>query len=106
MSALDDKNNLPGVLVDIENEITQEFDPSKWGNTDSVVIIGTAFSGPVNQPIKVYNSDMANYIFGASYNATTKLLIVDVQLFMQSVLAEKTFTRISNSAMKTTQIIV
>lgn len=72
MSALDDKNNIPGVLVDIENEMIQEFDPSKWGQTDSVVIIGTAFSGPVNQPIKVYNSEMANYIFGASYNATTK----------------------------------
>lgn len=72
MSALDDKNNIPGVLVDIENEITQEFDPSKWGKTDSVVVIGTAFSGPVSQPIKVYNSDMANYIFGASYNAATK----------------------------------
>lgn len=72
MSALDDKNNLPGVLIDVENEITQEFDPSKWGQTDSVVVIGTAFSGPVGQPIKIYNSDMANYIFGASYNAATK----------------------------------
>lgn len=60
------------MLVDIENEIVQEFDPSKWGQTDAVVLIGTAFSGPVGQPIKIYNSDMANYIFGASYNAETK----------------------------------
>lgn len=72
MSAIYDDNNLPGVLVDIENEIVQEFDPSKWGQTDAVVLIGTAFSGPVGQPTKIYNSDMANYIFGASYNAETK----------------------------------
>ena len=72
MSAIYDDNNLPGVLVDIENEIVQEFDPSKWGQTDAVVLIGTAFSGPVGQPTRIYNSDMANYIFGASYNSETK----------------------------------
>lgn len=71
MSALNDNNNLPGSIIDIENEISQDYDPSAWGSTESVLVIGTAFQGPVGVPTKVYNSDMARYYFGASYDNAT-----------------------------------
>ena len=71
MSALNDNNNLPGSIVDIESEISQDYDPSAWGSTESVLVIGTAFEGPTGVPTKVYNSDMARYYFGASYDNTT-----------------------------------
>ena len=74
MSALHSagENIMPGVYMDYESEITQDFDPSKFGTTDSVVVIGTAFSGKPGQLVKIYNSDMANYIYGSSYDASSK----------------------------------
>ena len=74
MSALHSagENIMPGVYMDYESEITQDFDPSKFGTTDSVVVIGTAFSGKPGQLVKIYNSDMANYIYGSSYDASSR----------------------------------
>lgn len=71
MSILNDGNNLPGSLIDFEREISQDYDPSKFGKTESVLIIGTAFKGPANQPVDLYNGDMARYYFGGSYDPET-----------------------------------
>ena len=71
MSVLYDGLDTPGILIDVEQEISQDYDPSNFGNTDSVVIIGTAFSGPTGVPVELYNSDMAAYYFGGSYDAKT-----------------------------------
>ena len=71
MSVLNDGSNLPGVLVDIEQETTSDYDPSQFGSTESVLIIGTAFSGPTGTPVKIYNSDMGRYYFGDPYDAAT-----------------------------------
>ena len=71
MSVLNDGNNLPGTLIDIENEVSSDYDPSLWGSTESVMIIGTAFQGPVGAPVRIYNADMGRYFFGASYDSAT-----------------------------------
>lgn len=71
MSVLNDGNNLPGSLIDFEREISQDYDPSQFGKTESVLIIGTAFKGPANQPVDLYNGDMARYFFGGSYDPET-----------------------------------
>lgn len=71
MSVLYDGNNLPGVLIDIESEISNDYDPSQWGSTESVMIIGTAFQGPVGVPTQIYNADMGRYYYGASYDSET-----------------------------------
>lgn len=63
---------LPGVVTDIEAEYGKEYDTSLFGTTDSVVIIGTAFNGPVNIPTPIYSPEHAGYIFGKSYDAKTR----------------------------------
>jgi len=71
MSVLNEGNNLAGVLIDIESEVSRDYDPSLWGTTESVVVIGTAFQGPVGVPTQIYNVDMARYFFGATYDSAT-----------------------------------
>jgi len=71
MSVLNEGNNLPGTIIDIESEVSQDYDPSLWGTTESVVVIGTAFQGPVGVPTQIYNVDMARYFFGATYDSAT-----------------------------------
>lgn len=71
MSVLNDGNNLPGVIFDVEREVSQDYDPSQFGTTDSVIVIGTAFSGPTNIPTEIYNVDMARYFFGDTYDNDT-----------------------------------
>ena len=71
MSVLNDGNNLPGTLIDFESEVSQDYDPSLWGTTESVLIIGTAFQGPVGTAVRIYNTDMARYYFGSSYDNAT-----------------------------------
>ena len=71
MSVLNDGNNLPGTLIDIESEVSQDYDPSLWGSTESVLIIGTAFQGPSGEAVRVYNADMGRYYFGNTYDPTT-----------------------------------
>ena len=68
MSVLNDGKNLAGVLIDYEREIVQEYDTSLWNSTDSVLIIGTAFSGTPNIATRIYNPEMAVYLYGPSYN--------------------------------------
>lgn len=63
---------LPGVKTEIISDYKTGYDTSLFGTTDSVLIIGTAFSGPVGKPIKIYSPDHARYVFGKSYDAKTK----------------------------------
>ena len=72
MSLIDQNSILPGVITEIESDYSSDYDTSLFGTTDSVVIIGTAFNGPVSTPIKVYSPEHAKYIFGSVYDSTTK----------------------------------
>lgn len=63
---------LPGVKTEIISDYKTGYDTSLFGTTDSVLIIGTAFNGPVGKPIKIYSPDHARYVFGKSYDPKTK----------------------------------
>ena len=71
MSVLNDGNNLPGTLIDFEAEVSQDYDPTLWGTTESVLVIGTAFQGPTGEAVRIYNADMGRYFFGNTYDPTT-----------------------------------
>lgn len=71
MSVLNDGNNLPGTLIDIESEVSQDYDPSLWGTTESVLVIGTAFQGPTGEATRIYNADMGRYFYGNTYDPKT-----------------------------------
>ena len=70
MSIFEDENdlNLPGVITEVESDFAYGYDTSKFSTTDSVVIIGTAFNGPVGQATAVYSPEHASYVFGAAYD--------------------------------------
>ena len=63
---------LPGVITEIISDYASGYDSSLFGTTDSVVVIGTAFNGPVGQIVEVYSPEHARYIFGDSYDSETK----------------------------------
>lgn len=63
---------LPGVITEIISDYASGYDTSLFGTTDSVVIIGTAFNGPVGVPVEVYSPEHARYVFGDSYDSQTK----------------------------------
>ena len=63
---------LPGVITEIISDYASGYDTSLFGTTDSVVIIGTAFNGPVGVPVEVYSPEHARYVFGDSYDSKTK----------------------------------
>ena len=63
---------LPGVLTEIISEYNSGYDTSLFGTTESMVVIGTAFNGPVGQAVPVYSPEHAAYIFGDVYDAKTK----------------------------------
>lgn len=65
-------DNLPGVITEVENDYTASYDTSQFGTTDSVVIIGTAFDGPVGSPQAVYSPEHAAYVFGKTYDNTKR----------------------------------
>lgn len=65
-------NVLPGVFTEIDSKLTGDYDTSLFGTTDSIVVIGTAFDGPVGVPSPVYSVDHANYLFGKNYDAKTR----------------------------------
>ena len=68
MGIFDDEITLPGVITHVEADYSYGFDSSLFGTTDSVVIIGTAFNGPVGDPTPVYSPEHAIYIFGDAYD--------------------------------------
>lgn len=63
------EDNLPGVITEVENDYSSGYDTSQFGTTDSVVIIGTAFDGPVGTPIPVYSPEHGIYVFGKTYDS-------------------------------------
>lgn len=63
---------LPGVITEIISEYATGYDSSLFGTTDSVVVVGTAFNGPVGKVVEVYSPEHARYIFGDSYDSKTK----------------------------------
>lgn len=69
MGIFDDDITLPGVITHIEADYSYGFDSSLFGSTDSVVIIGTAFNGPVGEPTAVYSPEHAVYNFGDTYDS-------------------------------------
>lgn len=82
MGIFDDELILPGVITDIISDYSNGYDTSAFGTTDSVTIIGTAFNGPVGTPVKVYSPEHAAYVFGASFDSTTRkeaTLVAEIQ---------------------------
>lgn len=71
MSVFSNENFLPGVVTEIENDYSFGFDTSLFGTTDSLVIVGTAFNGPVGIPVPIYSPEHGKYVFGKTYD--TKL---------------------------------
>jgi hypothetical protein len=72
MSIFDNENNLPGVITEVEADYSYGYDTSLFGTTDSELVIGTAFDGPVGVPTPVYSPEHAAYVFGAPYDSTKK----------------------------------
>ena len=72
MSIFDNDVSLPGVHMDVSIDYGESYDTSLFGTTDSEMIIGTAFNGPVGVPIPVYNPEHGAYIFGDVYDSTKK----------------------------------
>lgn len=65
-------NDLPGVITEIDSHLSSEYDTSLFGTTDSIVVVGTAFDGPVGLPTPVYSVDHAMYVFGKAYDPKTR----------------------------------
>ena len=63
---------LPGVITEIVPDYAQDYDTSEFGSTESVTIIGTAFNGPVGKVVPIASPEHAKYIFGDSFDATTR----------------------------------
>lgn len=63
---------LPGVITEILPTYTDEYDTSLFGTTESMVIIGTAFNGPVGRIIPVHSPEHAKYVFGDSFDSKTR----------------------------------
>lgn len=72
MSLFDDDIVLPGVVTEIISDYSSGYDTSLFGTTDSVLIVGTAFNGPVGQAVEIYSPEHAEYIFGSVYDSTTR----------------------------------
>lgn len=72
MGVFDQDLLLPGVVTDIINEYSKDYDPSLFGTTDSVVVLGTAFNGPVGKPVPIYSVEHARYVFGDVYDYKSK----------------------------------
>ena len=63
---------LPGVITEIIPDYAQDYDTSSFGTTESVTIIGTAFNGPVGRVTPIFSPEHAKYIFGDSFDPTTR----------------------------------
>ena len=72
MELFDNELTLPGVITQIISDYSSGYDTTLFGTTDSVVILGTAFNGPVGTPIPVYSPEHARYVFGQAYDSKTK----------------------------------
>lgn len=72
MGIFDDEITLPGVFTQVEADYSYGYDPTLFGTTDSMLVIGTAFNGPVGTPTPVYSVEHAVYIFGSAYDSATR----------------------------------
>lgn len=63
---------LPGVTTEIISVAQTTYDTTQWDTTDSLVVIGTAFNGPTGVLVPVWCPEHARYIFGGTYDSTTK----------------------------------
>ena len=63
---------LPGTITEIESDYSYDYNSANFGTTDPVVIIGTAFNGPVNQVTKIQTPEHAHYVFGESFDSSTR----------------------------------
>lgn len=63
---------LPGVITEILPTYSEGYDTSLFGTTESMVIIGTAFNGPVGRPVVIYSPEHAKYIFGDSFDPKSR----------------------------------
>lgn len=74
--------SLPGVFTEVINEYSTGYDSSKFGTTDSVLILGTAFNGPTGKITPIYSPEHAQYIFGGTYDSKTRkeaTLVANIQ---------------------------
>ena len=72
MGVFDSELTLPGVITEILPVTIKASTGSEFGTTESVTIIGTAFNGPVGEPVPIGSPDQAIYYFGDSYDPSTK----------------------------------
>jgi len=82
MGVFDNELILPGTITEIMSDYSYGYDTSQFGTTDSVTIIGTAFNGPVGKPVAIYSPEHARYIFGETYDSTTRreaTLVAEIQ---------------------------
>lgn len=63
---------LPGVVTEIDSHLSSEYDTSLFGTTDSVVIVGSAFDGPVGVLSPIYSVEHAAYLYGKAYDSKTR----------------------------------
>ena len=63
---------LPGVITEIIEGYSEGYDSSLFGTTESLIVIGTAFNGPVGKVVPVYSPEHAKYIFGDSFDVTSR----------------------------------
>lgn len=73
MELFKEEMELPGVYTEsiIENSAT--FDTSQWGRTEPMVIVGTAFDGPVGKAVPLYGGiEQGKYVFGDSFDPVAK----------------------------------
>lgn len=64
-------NILPGVITEIDSQYEAGYDTSLFGTTDSIVVCGTAATGPVGFPTPVYSMEHAHYLYGGSYDSAS-----------------------------------
>ena len=72
MGVFDSELTLPGVITEILPASIDVTVGSEFGTTESVTIIGTAFNGPVGEPVPIGSPDQAIYYFGDSFDPATK----------------------------------
>ncbi len=63
---------LPGVITEIDSHLSSEYDTSLFGTTDSVVIVGSAFDGPVGVLSPIYSVEHGAYLYGKAYDSKTR----------------------------------
>ncbi|MGM9543919.1 MAG: hypothetical protein ACI3T9_02940 [Romboutsia timonensis] len=72
MGVFDSELTLPGVITEILPVTIKASTGAEFGTTEAVTVIGTAFNGPVGEPVPIGSPDQAIYYFGDSFDSATK----------------------------------